>query len=325
MEKFNKLVITEDENGNFHHEIKSVNFDSLPQNEVLVKVYYSSLNFKDALSATGNKGVTKKYPHTPGIDAAGVVENGGHSEFKKGDEVIVTSYDLGMNTSGGFSEYISVPASWVVKKPETLSLIESMIFGTAGLTAAMCIDKIMKNGLKTGSLAVTGASGGVGTMAIMLLKKLGFAPIAISRKTAANDFLKKIGASEILNEFIPQDRPLLKPIFDGAIDTVGGSILETILKSIKPNGSVSICGMALSPNFQTTVFPFILRGLSMFGIDSAEAEMPWREELWQKLASEWKPENLESIAKTVKLIDIWPEIEKILKGEQTGRVVIEMT
>ncbi len=324
MEKFNKIVVKELENGSFSQTIEEASHDSLPQNDLLVKVKYSSLNFKDALSASGNKGVTKKYPHTPGIDAAGVIVKSTSGNFKEGDEVIVTGFDLGMNTSGGFSEYISVPANWAIQKPAGLSLKESMILGTAGLTAAMCIDKLLRNGLSQGPIIVSGATGGVGTLALMILEKLGIETMAFSRKESAVEFLKGIGAGEIIHSFENTERPLLKPIFTAAVDTVGGSVLENILKLIKPNGAVSICGMALSPTLNTTVFPFILRGLSLFGIDSAEADLNWRKDLWQKLSTEWKPDKLDTIQKTVEMKDLSDEIEKMLRGNQMGRIVVKI-
>ncbi|MCP9756344.1 acryloyl-CoA reductase [Lacihabitans sp. CCS-44] len=324
MESFKKIIVKELEDGSFSQTIEKAGLDSLIPNDLLVKVKYTSINFKDALSATGNKGVTKKYPHTPGIDAAGIVAKSNSEKFKVGDEVIVTGFDLGMNTSGGFSEYISIPAKWAINKPAGLSLKESMMYGTAGLTAAMCIDKLLKNGLLSGPVIVSGATGGVGSLAIMILAKLSIETVAFSRKESAKEFLYQIGAKDIIHSFEDTDRPLLKPIFSGGIDAVGGTVLENILKLVKSNGGVSICGMALSPNLHTTVFPFILRGLALFGIDSAEAEITWREYLWEKLSNEWKPENLESICHVIRLEDVGVEIEKMLKGNQIGRVVVEI-
>jgi acrylyl-CoA reductase (NADPH) len=324
MESFKKIIVKELEDGSFSQSIEKAGLDSLTPNDLLVKVKYSSINFKDALSATGNKGVTKKYPHTPGIDAAGIVTKSNSEKFKIGDEVIVTGFDLGMNTSGGFSDYISIPANWAIKKPEGLSLKESMIYGTAGLTAAMCIDKLLKNGLHGGPVIVSGATGGVGSLAIMILSKLGIETVAFSRKESAKEFLHQIGAKDIIHSFENSDRPLLKPLFSGGIDAVGGTVLENILKLVKPNGGVSICGMALSPKLNTTVFPFILRGLALFGIDSAEAEITWRAYLWKKLSNEWKPTNLESIGQVIGLELVGTEIEKMLNGNQVGRVVVEI-
>lgn len=314
-------------------QIEELSFDELPnandENSVLIKVKYSSLNYKDALSSTGNKGVSKNFPHTPGIDAAGIVEESKSDLFKKGEKVIVTGFDLGMNTAGGFAEYIRVPAHWVVKLPRGMKLKESMIIGTAGLTAAMCIDRMLENGLKkeNGKVVVTGSTGGVGTLAVMILAKLGFEVVAVTGKPESTTFLQNIGASEIIDREALNDtsnRPLLKGIYAGAVDTVGGNMLATVLKSMKYNGVVSICGLVQSPSLPTSVFPFILRGVSMFGIDSAEASIEWRKKLWLKLAKAWKPVGLDGVTKTVTLKGLQKEIDKILKGKQVGRVLVRL-
>lgn len=325
MMNFKRLLITENLDGTFTNQIVESTAEDLPTNDLLIKVHYSSLNFKDALSATGNKGVTRIYPHTPGIDAAGEIISSNSSDFKPGDKVIVTGHDLGMNTSGGFSEYIFVPAHWAIPLPDGLSLQESMIIGTAGLTAAMCIDKLQTIGVKSGKVIVSGATGGVGSMAIMMLNRLGYEPIAFSRKESSVEWLKELGATEVIHSMAVNEKVLLKPLFSGGIDTVGGNILSNIIKQILPNGGVASCGMALSPNFDITVFPFILRGISLLGVDSAEATDSWKANLWSKLANEWKPEKLSEITKTVSLEELWPEIEKIKAGKQLGRVVVKLT
>lgn len=324
MMNFKRLLITENLDGTFTNQIIESTAEDLPTNDLLIKVHYSSLNFKDALSATGNKGVTRTYPHTPGIDAAGEIISSNSLDFKPGDKVIVTGHDLGMNTSGGFSEYISVPAHWAIPLPDGLSLHESMIIGTAGLTAAMCIDKLQTIGVKSGKVIVSGATGGVGSMAIMMLNRLGYEPIAFSRKESSVEWLKELGSAEVIHSMAVNEKVLLKPLFSGGIDTVGGNILSNIIKQILPNGGVASCGMALSPNFDITVFPFILRGISLLGVDSAEAPDSWKAELWSKLANEWKTEKLSEITKTVSLEELWPEIEKIKAGNQLGRVVVKL-
>lgn len=324
MMNFKRLLITENLDGTYTNQIVESTAEDLPTNDLLIKVHYSSLNFKDALSATGNKGVTRTYPHTPGIDAAGEIISSNSLDFKPGDKVIVTGHDLGMNTSGGFSEYISVPAHWAIPLPDGLSLHESMIIGTAGLTAAMCIDKLQTIGVKSGKVIVSGATGGVGSMAIMMLNRLGYEPIAFSRKESSVEWLKELGSAEVIHSMAVNEKVLLKPLFSGGIDTVGGNILSNIIKQILPNGGVASCGMALSPNFDITVFPFILRGISLLGVDSAEAPDSWKAELWSKLANEWKPEKLSEITKTVSLEELWPEIEKIKAGNQLGRVVVKL-
>jgi acrylyl-CoA reductase (NADPH) len=329
MPTFQALYITENEDKSFSQAIIERNTEDLPAGEILIKVQFSSLNYKDALSASGNRGVTRSYPHTPGIDAAGIVEESLSSDFRKGDKVLVTGFDLGMNTSGGFGQYISVPAKWVIKLPRGLKPKESMIFGTAGLTAALCIDKLLQNGLTPdkGKVIVTGATGGVGTMSVMILAKLGFHVVGVTGKPEGREFLLEIGAKEVISREEVDDksgRPLLKGIYAGCVDTVGGNMLATILKSMTYNGVVAICGLVNSPELPTSVFPFILRGVSMFGIDSSECDIEWRKKLWKNLAKSWKPSDLQSITKTVTLKSLSKEIKKILKGGQMGRVIVRL-
>ena len=327
MSTFQAFYISENEDKTFSQATVERKIEDLPAGEVLIKVQYSSLNYKDALSSTGNRGVTRNYPHIPGIDAAGIIEESISSDFKKGDKVLVTGFDLGMNTSGGFGQYIRVPAKWVIKLPRGLKLKESMIFGTAGLTAALCIDKLLQNGLKSGKVIVTGATGGVGTMAVMILAKLGFYVVGVTGKPEGKEFLMKIGAKEVISREEVDDksnRPLLKGIYAGCVDTVGGNILATILKSMQYNGVVAICGLVNSPEVPTSVFPFILRGVSMFGIDSSECDLEWRKKLWKNLAKNWKPNELQSISKTITLKGLPKEINKILKGKQIGRIIVRL-
>ncbi|CAH0994139.1 Acrylyl-CoA reductase AcuI [Emticicia aquatica] len=329
MSTFQAFYVTEKEDKTFAQAIIERKIEDLPTGEVLIKVNYSSLNYKDALSSIGNRGVTRSYPHTPGIDAAGVVEESISTDFQKGDKVLVTGFDLGMNTSGGFGQYIRVPAKWVVKLPRGLKPKESMIFGTAGLTAALCIDKLLQNGLKpaNGKVIVTGATGGVGTMAVMILSKLGFHVVGVTGKPEGREFLLKIGAKEVISREEIDDksnRPLLKGIYAGCVDTVGGNMLATILKSMQYNGVVAICGLVNSPELPTSVFPFILRGVSMFGIDSSECDIEWRKKLWKNLAKNWKPSDLREITKTITLKNLTKEIKKILAGKQIGRVVVRL-
>ncbi|MDO9478757.1 MAG: YhdH/YhfP family quinone oxidoreductase, partial [Pseudohongiella sp.] len=270
---------------------------SLPAGDVLIRVAYSSLNFKDALSASGNKGVTRQYPHTPGIDAAGVVAESSNPLFEAGDEVIVIGYDLGMNTAGGFGEFIRVPANWVVKRPSGLSLNEAMIIGTAGFTAALCVEKLLNNGLEStqGPVLVTGASGGVGSFAIALLSQLGFEVVAMTGSESAHSFLRELGASQIIGreEYSqPGPKPLSKELWAGAVDAVGGDILFNIVKSLKYGGSVACCGLVASPQFQASVFPFILRGVNLLGVDSVNLPLSHKRQLWNKLSTNWKPAGL---------------------------------
>lgn len=304
--------------------------DALPKGEVLIQVQYSSLNFKDALSAKGNKGVTRQYPHTPGIDAAGMVESSTDDRFQVGDSVIVTGYDLGMNTPGGFGGYIRVPGDWVVPCPKTLSLHDSMVFGTAGLTAALCVEKLLNMGGLSpdqGDVFVSGATGGVGSLSVAILAKLGFSVAASTGKLERADYLAVLGASKVIDrETIADgvDRPLLPESWAGAIDTVGGNILFNIIKSLKYGGSVACCGLVSSPSFQATVFPFILRGVNLFGIDSVELPREKKAAIWQLLAGQWQLDNLKEMTTEVCLSELPDYIESIFKGKQVGRVVINV-
>ncbi|TKB09108.1 YhdH/YhfP family quinone oxidoreductase [Desulforhopalus sp. IMCC35007] len=325
---FRAMVVTEEEDGTFSRAIKDRPLDSLGDGEVLVKVIYSSLNYKDALSATGNKGVTKKYPHTPGVDAAGIVEESSVDTISPGSEVIVTSYDLGMNTPGGYGGYIRVPASWVVPLPKGLSLKESMILGTAGLTAGMSVAALVEHvAPDMGRILVTGASGGVGSLTVAILAKLGYSVTAVSGKVSAGDFLKKLGAGEVIDRKTAAegyDRPLLKSLWAGVVDTVGGEILVAAIKSTQPLGVVTCCGNVASPELPLNVFPFILRGVSLVGIDSQNCPLGHRKEVWHKLALDWKITHLEEIGRQISLEDLGAEIGFILNGKQKGRVVVDM-
>lgn len=328
MENYKALVIRETEEG-FTREIETVGRDFLPDNDVLIRVKYAGLNYKDALSASGNKGVTRKYPHTPGVDASGVVKESRDDRFKPGQEVIVTSYDLGMNTKGGFAEYISVPGDWIVPLPDGMTLKEAMVMGTAAYTAALALHKmeICGQNPEMGEVVVTGASGGVGSMAVSILKKKGYRVIASSGKTEYYDWLKEIGAKRCINREEVSDesgRPLLSPAWAGGIDTVGGNTLATLLKRCDRNGSVATCGLVASPKLETTVFPFILNGVNLLGVDSAETPYTLRKEIWKRLATDLKPDTLDKMEKLVKLEEIPGYMDEILEGETIGRVVCEI-
>lgn len=323
------LVVSESASGQFSSEVAHKNTSDLPAGDVLIRVHYSSLNYKDALSATGNRGVTKQYPHTPGIDAAGIVESSSHPDWKAGDQVIVTGFDLGMNTSGGFSEYIRVPAQWPVLLPEGLSLRESMIYGTAGFTAGLSVAALIRNGVtpSQGKIAVSGASGGVGSIAVAILHQLGYQVAAISSKASAGDFLTKVGASEIIDRKDMEDssgRPFLKPQFAGAIDTVGGEVLATLLKCVAYGGTVTACGMVNGGTLNTTVFPFIIRGIQLAGIDSVEFPSEKRAGIWQNLAGRWRPVNLDIFAEETSLDGLQEKISLILEGKAQGRYVLRL-
>jgi len=324
---YNAMVV-EELAGEFKLTTQQLSINNLPEGDVLIRVHYSSLNFKDALSATGNKGVTKSYPHTPGIDAAGIVVNSLNEEFKVGDEVIVTGFDLGMNTAGGFGQYIRVPSAWVVKLPAGLSMKESMIIGTAGFTAGISVlrlSELVKPG--DGKILVSGATGGVGSVALSLLSKIGYRVVAVTGKENESDFLKNSGASEIIQRdtfLTPDNRPLLSARFAGAIDTVGGTVLENILKTLMPLGAVTTCGSVSSTQLNTTVFPFILRGNTLIGISAQNYPLSLRKELWIRLATDWKPSNLSEIVHEIRFDEIKSNIDLILAGKLKGRTIINM-
>lgn len=323
-----KALVVNEVDGNFITSIQTLDTENLPKGDVLIRVKYSSLNYKDALSAIGNKGVTKNYPHTPGIDAAGIVEFSGHPDFAIGDQVIVSGYDLGMNTSGGFGEFIRVPYSWVVKLPAGLSMKEAMIIGTAGFTAGISLlrlETLVKP--DQGEIIVSGATGGVGSVAVSLLNKLGYDVVAVSGKSEENKFLTELGAKEIISRYefeINDKKPIASAKYAGGIDTVGGPILENIVKSLLPLGAVTTCGSVSSTALNMSVFPFILRGISLIGISAQNYPHELRKTLWNKLAAEWKPDNLLSIYNEISLEDLPSAINKILKGELKGRTVVKL-
>ena len=316
----------EENDGEFSSSISELELQKPEDGFVQIEVSHSSLNYKDALSASGNKGVTKNYPFVPGIDAAGTIADANSSQFTDGDEVIVTGYDMGMNTPGGFGEYINVPAEWVVKKPANLSSLEAMSIGTAGITAAASVLKIYDSS-KASELPVlvSGATGGVGSVGVMLMSKLGKEVTALTGKSSSTDFLKSIGAENIImrDEYLEAPaKALERPLFASAIDTVGGNVLSKMLPQISPHGVVACCGNVAGIEINTTVFPFILRGITLAGIDSAESPIEFKTSIWNKFADEWKL-DLSSMIKVISKESLQQEIDLILEGGQQGRVVLQ--
>lgn len=316
----------EEKDGSYIGSEQTLSTADLPEGEVLIRVSHSSLNYKDALSASGNKGVTRSFPHTPGIDAAGEVVEDASGKLAPGTAVLVTGFDLGMNTDGGFGEYIRVPAGWCVPMPAGWDARTAMIYGTAGLTAGLCVQKLLTMGAEPtqGPVAVSGASGAVGSVAVELLAKLGFEVVAISGKTDHAADLKALGASEVVGRdaLSEEKKPMLKPVFGNAIDTVGGTPLAELLKQIKPGGSVSCCGLVAGPQLQTTVLPFILRGVNLLGVDSVEIPLADKQAVWAKFSADWACPKTEQSARDIGRSELDAALKAFLGGASVGKTVL---
>ncbi|WP_286219780.1 YhdH/YhfP family quinone oxidoreductase [Marinobacter apostichopi] len=316
----------EEQDGSYVGSEQTLNTADLPEGEVLIRVSHSSLNYKDALSASGNKGVTRDFPHTPGIDAAGEVVEDASGKLAAGTAVLVTGFDLGMNTDGGFGEYIRVPAGWCVPMPSGWDARTAMIYGTAGLTAGLCVQKLLTMGAEPaqGPVAVSGASGAVGSVAVELLAKLGFEVVAISGKADHAADLKALGASEVVGRdaLTEEKKPMLKPVFGNAIDTVGGTPLAELLKQIKPGGSVSCCGLVAGPQLQTTVLPFILRGVNLLGVDSVEIPLADKQAVWGKFSGDWACPKTEQSARDIGRSELDAALKAFLGGASVGKTVL---
>ena len=301
----------------------------LAEGSVSIEVHYSSVNYKDALSASGSKAVTREYPHVPGIDAAGKVLASTDSHFAVGDEVVVTGYDLGMNTAGGFGQQVTVPGGWVTKLPVGLSLRDSMVLGTAGLTAGLCVNKLLLNGItpEAGKVLVTGATGGVGIIACALLVKLGFEVVASTGKLAETAKLMALGVSEVISReaFSEENpRPMLKESYAAAVDVAGGTTLVNVIKSLSYGGSVAACGLVDSPALSATVLPFILRGVNLLGVDSVELPLTQKQQVWNLFANEWALTDIDSLAETIVLAELPAVLAKVLAGGAVGRYVLDL-
>jgi acrylyl-CoA reductase (NADPH) len=329
--QYKALLITETPGGKFERSIVKKNIDALPPGDVLIRVHYSALNYKDGLSATGHKGITRNFPHTPGIEAAGIVEKSASKLFNEGSEVFLTGYDLGMNTSGAFAEYIRVPADWVMHKPADLSCKDCMTIGTAGFTAAYALHKMELMGQTPdyGPIVVTGSTGGVGSLSVAILAKAGYEVIAVTGKKDQADYLKFLGASkveprEFLNDTL--GKPLNRAAWAGAIDTVSGTMLTTLLKRCRRDGNVVATGLLSSIHFSTTIYPFILNGVNLLGIGAGQTPMSLRIKLWSKLINEWNIcDKLTAIAHEIGLEELKDTyIDAILAGKTKGRVVVKL-
>lgn len=311
---FRALVVRETATG-FVRRVETRALGDLPADGELVRVRFSSLNYKDALAASGHRGITKHYPHTPGIDAIG-------------DEVVVTGFELGTGRPGGFAEYVRVPADWMVRRPPSLTARECAIYGTAGLTAAQCVWRIQQHGVRAGSeVVVTGATGGVGCLAVAILAHLGYRVVAVTGKPNLAAWLQTIGACQVVSreEFLNvPDKPLLHARWDAGVDAVGGRLLSVLLRQIRYRGLVATCGNVAGAEFTSSVYPFILRGVTLAGIDTAQSPLELRRTLWDKLADDWRPHCLPQLARECTLETLGQEIDRMLRGAQHGRVIVKL-
>ncbi|MBZ1393758.1 YhdH/YhfP family quinone oxidoreductase [Psychrobacter pacificensis] len=326
---FKALVVEETNDGEFKKSIQERKVSDLPENDLLIEVHYSSLNFKDAMSATGNKRITRNYPHTPGIDAAGVVVSDKSGTFSAGQEVLVFGYDLGMDTAGGLGQIISIPADWAIECPKSLTLKEAMIYGTGGLTAALSVQKLEKMGAKPEDrpVAVTGATGGVGSISIAILSQLGYEVIAFSGKPEQSDYLKDLGASEVrhrdtINEI--GSKPIGRELWANAIDTLGGDYLANLLKQTKAGGAVTSCGLAGGAEFSMTVMPFITRAVSLLGVDSVLIPLEDKKAIWQRVSTDMKLPDLEGYAEEITLEQTPEYLDRFISSKVVGRYVVNV-
>ncbi|RSD23257.1 NADPH:quinone oxidoreductase family protein [Mesobacillus subterraneus] len=329
MDQFKAFMVNKTEE-DFSAEVKTIGLEDLPAGDVVIKVAFSSVNYKDGLASIPNGKIVRSYPFVPGIDLAGTVVTSKDGRFKEGDHVIATSYEIGVSHYGGFSEYARVPGDWIVPLPEGLSLGEAMVFGTAGFTAALSVHRLEENGLSPdkGKVLVTGSTGGVGSVAVAMLAKRGYHLVASTGKEAEHEYLRTIGAKEIISrEELAGEKikPLDRQLWAAAVDPVGGKTLAAILSKLEYNGSVAVSGLTGGTDVATTVFPFILRGINLLGIDSVYCPMETRKVIWQRMASDLKPDGLlETIKNEVSLGELPGVLSSILKGENRGRTIVKM-
>jgi len=329
MSSYRAFRVEKNSDKTFTGSIQELATADLPAGEVLIEVAYSSLNYKDALSASGNPGVTRNFPHTPGIDAAGTVLESSNPQFTPGDDVLVIGFDLGMGTAGGYGQHIRVPADWVARRPEGLSQRDAMILGTAGVTAALCVDKLEQAGMTPagGPVLVTGASGGVGSVAVMLLSRLGYDVTAVTGKPEAQALLKDLGAKAFMTREEATEgagKPLLAEQWGGAVDAVGGDILFNAVKGLRYGASLAACGLVASPKIEASVLPFILRNVNLLGVDSVQLPLAEKQAIWDKLGGDWKLTGLEKLATEISLETLPEYLDKILAGKMTGRGLVKL-
>lgn len=325
---FNALVVNKEEN--FTVKVQSLTVQDLPEGEVLIQVSYSGINYKDSLASIPNGNIVRSYPFVPGIDLAGVVVSSEDPRFKEGDEVIATSYEIGVSHFGGYSEYARVKADWIVPLPKGLTLKEAMTIGTAGFTAALCVQRLEENGLTPdkGPVLVTGATGGVGSFAISILAARGYQIEASTGKASESEYLKNLGANEILSREDVYDgkiKALGKQKWAAAVDSTGGEILASVISQIQYGGAVAACGLTAGTKLPTTVFPFILRGVDLLGVDSVYCPMETRAKTWERLSTDFKPTNLDDfIQQEVTLQELPDALPTLLEGKARGRIIVKL-
>jgi putative YhdH/YhfP family quinone oxidoreductase len=328
MSKFEALRIF-NEDGKVAARLVEMGLEELDPGEVVIKTAYSSINFKDALAATGTGKIIRRFPCVGGIDGCGTVVSSSDARFKQGDPVIATSYDIGVAHDGGYAQYMRVPAAWVLRMPKAMSLFDAMALGTAGYTAGLAVVRMEHEGLKPGSgpVIVTGATGGVGSIAIDILSGAGYHVVALTGKEAETDYLKGLGAREVMLRSqldLSKIKPLDKATWAGAVDNLGGEVLSWLASTMNVSGTLASIGLAASHTFNTTVMPFILRGVSLLGVDSVNTPMDVRTRVWERLAGNLKPRHLQSMVTTVELSGMTPVFEKIIKSQFRGRAVVKI-
>ena len=314
--------------GKISGAIVEATLDELTPGDVVIKAAYSSVNYKDALAATGAAKILKKFPLIGGIDVAGTVASSTDARFKSGDQVVVTGYDLGVGNDGGYSAYVRVPADWVVKLPASLTLFDAMALGTAGFTAALSVIRLEQNGLKTGAgpVVVTGATGGVGSIAVAILAGLGYEVTALTGKDSEHEYLKSLGAKTVMprSAIEKSSRPIEKATWAGAVDPVGGDILAWLTKTMNYGASIANSGLTGGIDVHTTVIPFILRGVNLLGIDSVMCPMPMRLEVWRRLSTDMKPTMLKSVAREIPLSGLPDAFATLASGGAKGRFIVNV-
>ncbi|MYL49860.1 acryloyl-CoA reductase [Halobacillus litoralis] len=329
MSKEFKALVVNKTDEDFSVNVESLSLNDLPEGDVTIRVHYSSVNYKDGLASIPNGKIVQSYPFVPGIDLAGTVVSSDDDRYQEGDEVVVTSYELGVSHYGGYSEYARVPGDWVVPLPDNMTLKEAMAFGTAGFTAALSVHRLEESGVRPedGTILVTGATGGVGSMAVSMLAKRGYHVTASTGKESEHEYLKTLGAEEIISreEVTPEKiRPIGKQKWAGAVDPVGGKTLASVLSNTKYGGAVAVSGLTAGVEVPTTVFPFILRGVNLLGIDSVYCPKDLREKLWTRMATDLKPDDLGEIEKEVSLQELPDTLSDILQGKVRGRTVVNI-